>query len=82
LFFIYNSAKDRTPDFTKSKGSIVVLSQFNKFPWLKDDLLGGVSPILVYYERPPMKVDFWLMGVKISVAYNALQNQNYNMTLE
>ena len=66
--------EDKT-DTSKSLGAIVVVRQYDKFPFLAEakDLRGPV-PIALYYQRPPVKELFWEIGLQMSVDYNLLGN--------
>ena len=66
--------EDKT-DTTKSLGAMVVLRQYDKFPFMSDAKdMPGIVPVLLFYERPPIKEQFWEICLMISVAYNLIGN--------
>ena len=61
-----------TSNTSKSIGGIVVIRRSDKF--FINNFPIVPMPILIYYQRPPRKEQFWDISLKISVFYNAIKN--------
>jgi len=67
----YNLDESKT---SKSLGGIIVLRRNDQMRVLDDNQFRGKIPILTYYKRPPRKEQFWEIGLKVSILYNAIKN--------
>ena len=57
---------------SKSLGGIIVCRAYDELQC--DVEMKGFVPVLIYYQRPPLKEQFWDMCAKISVFYNTVGN--------